>query len=91
MEIHVDMVRDFDERNALVHPVVLAVEHHCTFDFPRTGPFAGNRQSQLFGVRYPTDGEVAVDLVGFVSGLDNLRGFKGDKRIIFNVEEVIAF
>jgi hypothetical protein len=31
VEIHFDMVGDLDERNALVHSVVLAVEDHFPF------------------------------------------------------------
>ena len=34
-DIHFDTVCDFDEGNALVHPVVLAVEGHCAVDASR--------------------------------------------------------
>ena len=32
VEIYVDMVADLDEQDALVHPVVLAVEGHFPFN-----------------------------------------------------------
>jgi hypothetical protein len=33
VETHVNMVGDFDKWNAFVHPVILAVEDHPSFDF----------------------------------------------------------
>lgn len=48
MEIDIDMVGDFDERDAFIYPVILAVEHHCTFDFARTGPCFTNLQIMFF-------------------------------------------
>ena len=32
VELYVNMVGDADERNAFVHPVVLTVEYHCSFN-----------------------------------------------------------
>ena len=43
VELHVDMVGDADKRNAFVHPVILAVEDHCSFDLVCASPLPGNR------------------------------------------------
>src|SRR5262245_20412724 len=42
LESHVNMVGDLDEGNALVHPIVLAVEGHCSFNFGRACSLPGS-------------------------------------------------
>ena len=41
-EIYVYMIGDLDERNPLVHPVILAVEDHFPLIFAGACPFSGD-------------------------------------------------
>ena len=43
MEIHIHMVRNTNERYALIHAVVLAVEDHRSVKFAGTGALTGDR------------------------------------------------
>ena len=46
-----DAVGDFDEGDALRHPVVFSVEGHCPCNCACAGALAGNRERQGFGFR----------------------------------------
>jgi hypothetical protein len=44
------MVSDADERNAFVHPVLLTVEDHRSFNLVQASPIPGNRERQLLRI-----------------------------------------
>ena len=50
VETDVDMIGDFDEGNAFVHPIVLAIEDHGSFNFAGTRPLPSDDQRQFFRV-----------------------------------------
>ena len=72
-DIHLDVVADSDERNALVHAVIFTVEDHLPLDLARTRSLAGDGELQLLGVGRSAYGEIAVYLVRVRSGGDKLR------------------
>jgi hypothetical protein len=83
-------VGDFDERDAAVHPVFLAVKGHGSGDGAVARASAGYREKQLLGLGDSADGEVAIDLKGGRAGLYDLGRFEGDLGIVLGVEEVLA-
>src|SRR5271156_2633823 len=81
LEVHDDLntVRNFDERNAAVHPIVLTVERHGAGNFALAGPFAANCKNQLFRLGHTANREVAVELNRVGTGLCDLRRVKSDQ------------
>jgi hypothetical protein len=85
-----DAVGDFDQGDAFVHAVVLAVEGHGPFDGAFAGALAFDGELEGLGLRDAADGEIADDVEGCGAGLDDLGGVEGDERILIDVEEVFA-
>ena len=69
---HLDAVGNFDKRNSFVHPVVLTVEGHCSFDCSCARPLAFDRKRQLLLFRYAAYGKVAVKYDRIGTSLFNL-------------------
>ena len=90
VDCHLDPISDFDERNAAVHAIVLAVEGHRPFDLARTSPLAGKRKRQLLGFGHSAYCEVADVIKRVWAGLYNLRRVKRDQRIVLGVEKVFC-
>lgn len=90
VETDVDMVRNLDERNSFVHPIVLTVKNHCSLDLARARPFTGNGQRELLRIRYSADCEVTIDLVRVVTGLHNFRGLERNHRVLLDIKKILA-
>ena len=57
-----DAVGYLNEGDAAVHPVLLPIEGHRSANRARTRAVSFHFEGELFGLRYPADGEVAVHL-----------------------------
>src|SRR5580700_9508797 len=79
MDCDLDVVGDFDERDAAVHSVVLAIEDHFAVDMLEAFCGAGESESQLLGVCDAADREVAVDFEAGRRGLNDLRRMERDR------------
>ena len=90
MDCDLDVVGDFDERDAAVHSVVFAIEDHFAVDVLETLCGAGQSESELFGVCDTADGEVAIDFESGWRGLNDLRRMERDRRIVLHVEKLFA-
>jgi hypothetical protein len=73
VDVYLDAVGYPDERNAAVHPELLAVERHGPSDGARARTFAGNGKYQLLGFCYSADSKIAVEFKGVGAGLRDLR------------------
>src|ERR1700722_2774986 len=90
MKTYVHMIRNFDEWDSLVHPVVLAVEHHGSFDRAGILALARHCERQLLWVGYSAYVEVAIHFIGVRCDLHELRRFEGDDRIVLHVKKILA-
>ena len=85
-----DVVGDFDEGDAAVHAVVLAIEDHFAVDVFEAVLRGGQSQGKLLRIRDAADREIAVHFENVWSSLNDLRGVEGDRGIVLYVEKFFA-
>jgi len=90
IDTHLDPIGDLNERNAAVHPVLLAVKCHRPLNRAGPSPRAGNGERQLLGFGHSADRKVPIHFESVGTGLYDLRRLKCDQRIIFDIEEILA-
>ena len=92
LEVNCDLhaVGNSDERNAAVHPELLAIERHCSFDLSRALPLRVIRESQCLLFRNAANGKCSWNIKRVGTRLYNLRGTKRYIGIFLRVEEIFA-
>jgi hypothetical protein len=72
VDINLNAVGNFYERNAAIHPVILTIERHRPFNIARACPLAGHGKAQRLGFRHSPYGKRAWNIKGVGTGLFNL-------------------
>src|SRR6516165_3263483 len=92
LEVNCDLhaISNSDERNAAVHPELLAIERHCSFDLSRALALRVVRKSQSLGFRSAANGKCSWNIIGVGARLYDLCGTKRYVRIFFYIEEIFA-
>src|SRR5580693_4003429 len=89
-DIYFDTVGDFDERYATRHAVLFAIESHGAVETAGGRSFAVAREGEFLHLGDTANGEVALDVKGVWSGLNDFRRLESDQRRFLYVKEILT-